>query len=771
MLSLPYQAFLYRLYPCTLIIALITCLCMMMVLMINPAHANPLLTESKPSLMIGPGVGTIGGLSIATPLRTSLPRWSLWNQLAARSPFKSLYPKWLWPVAAGGLVTTAQVAKWWHSQQLLSVHDRPSLPLETVIHKHLISPDHPEHSPPPDRLPFVIFKRDNKPEIKDRDIEGEAEITAQTQDQITTYFKNNFALDRINQWTQELDGQYHQITDQHLKQLAKKHYIAPEHVGQLAKSISIHRQHLSDWILPRSLYDAFVLDLSDQTKSQISRQFNIPEATINQLVASLSGELAIYSSQIPRHFEMVSQLKSYQQLMISAVLQFEQNFFGHSQHLHPLKSHYLKSLASSQNSSPFSSKTEWLLFRSAHLGLPITDRKHLWALLELSPKQGQVLEERHTKIGWHFLTRPINRPHQYTLKEEFFYLSADQIRHLYARFYDALHLKSLSKISFYHELRSFYQQIPNELDRQLFLTFVVHTYQPSLVSVRQIADHYHLNANHDRSHTSNFQELHSSGTIIRNHLNHLMRSLTQWFQKPYGQITQDFDDSHRIESYFQHRLTELTEHHTASLARHWGITPKQQRLLFPMKMQSFIKTQLHNSLDFNVFCAYILHWNPLPIHKLARLHGVNDDTINLRSEQLLSQFQSWIHDPQTGYGPTRDRQIKPTHKILESLHIKFSQLTSQAITELITTQKFDLTDPGEFLNHVEGYLEQSSLGVQGHIIFLAKVLGLSHRSYLEWDHIFHKNTQDPLPSLMMHLSLEKSFRSYIQSHNHRLTQP
>ena len=754
----------------------------------SPPPPTTTLAHSTPAL------ATVA-YSLSSSLSSSLSPGSrstlspIWQHLSKIPGFKGLTAKfraqyWLGMVAAawGGLT----LYQWWQRGELathlwpMSTIDpapapEPSIPsqLNGILIKRQNEPDPSPQRP--DVPPLYARHNDESAYSSIRKFQNilsmiKSSTTAPSPQPQDTYYKKHASHYQINhqitEWYEHLEAKYHQMSDQHWLKLARQLFISAEHLSQLTRDINLHRQHLRHSPYLLAIYHAFVLNLADNSMAEITSELNIDLNEIKQITQKLSDELIIYTHFIPKIFDHSSHLEAYQTNVLRILAQFETAFFNDYKNLlSPLKSTYLHQLATHDRPSPFGSATEAILFKAAHLRIPTIERQHLWELLDISHNEAHRLMARHHSIGRHFLTKTSSPYHLSTLEDNYFNLDYHHIQDLYTRHYDLLHLKSISAASFYHQLSSFYhQQLTSDIQRHLFLTFVVNFTQPSIITVRQMIDHFHLPIT--ASHYGSVTGHHSTPEqFLQGQLQLVITQLKDWFHSPFIHLHQDFATSAKLNQYFHHRSNEITEHDLLLIAKLWGITSGKQQLTFPMQFQKFMQNKLSNPYKFNVFCAYILHWNPLPLHQFAQLHGVSTKKLKRTIQTLFHQFQTELHR-----NSTADEFPSPS-KILEDLYLKFSQLNDPELTALTQLHGFAHIDPIVFSSLITTYLETSRFNTHKSILFFAKVLQLSGRSHLEWDHIFalYQPTQNHLPSLITHLEIEKKFRDFLAA-NHPETQ-
>lgn len=577
-----------------------------------------------------------------------------------------------------------------------------------------------------------------------------------------SYFQQRPPRQLLATWHQDMAMKYQQMSHHHHLYLARTFHIPIEHLSEFIQAILLHRHHLSYSPHLLAIHSAFVLQLADESMSQLSTKLNLDHHKIRRLTHQLHDELIIYTQEIPKTFHDPQQLAAYQAKVVRILAQFEESFFkDHRNVLTPLRHPYLAELASHKLQAPFQTTPETILFNAHHLAIPTIPHEQLLELLPFSAEEAEQLMHHHRGVASYLRTKPMGTYHPQALEKHYFHLNYAQIQDLHTDFYDLLHLETSTHVAFYHQLKAFYQQkLTTELQRQLFLTCVLKLIQPSVLTMRQLAHHFHLNIT-TTHHQDAISELDTTtDRLLKQELSLVVTELKAWFHNPNQPIHLSFDSASALGEYLHHRMNELTERDLTTLAELWGLQTAQQRT-FPMQLQIFQKTHLNHPLKFNIFGAYILHWNPLPLQMFADLHDITPDQLKKLIRQLFEQFQTALSGAETA--------ATSLHKILEDLYLQFTQLNDDELTELINTQGFHELNPLMFTSLVARYLETAGMSTHRTILFLAKVLQLSPLSHLEWDHIFaaYPATQNSSSSLIVHLHIDQHFRAFLaENHPH-----
>lgn len=570
------------------------------------------------------------------------------------------------------------------------------------------------------------------------------------------YFQQQPSRQLLTTWYQHMLMKYQHMSHHHRLYLARTFHISTDHLSEFIQAIMLHRHHLNYSPHLLAIHSAFVLQLADESMAQLSAGLSLDPHKIRRLTHQLRDELIIYTQGIPKTFDDPQQLAAYQTKVMRIVAEFEDSFFkDHRNILTTLRDPYLAGRASLKLGPPFDTTPESILLTAHHLAIPTLPREELLALLSFSSEEAEQLIRHHRVVAPHLPTSPMGNYQPKALEQHFFRLNYAQIQDLHAKFYEVLSLDTITKVAFYHQLRAFYQQkLTTELQRQLFLTCVLKLIQPSVLTLRQLAHHFHLNITWTPQQDTIRELDTTTDRLLKQELSLVMTELKAWFHYPARHMHQPFDSARGLGEYLQHRMNELDERDLALLAGLWGFKAKNQRT-FPMLLQTFQKAHLTHPLQFNIFSAYILHWNPLPTQVFAELHNITPDQLTKLMSQLFEEFQTTLSAPVAAGASL--------HKILEDLYLQFTQLNDTELTKLIATQDFHELSPLMFTSLVAAYLETSGMSVHRTILFLAKVLQLSSLSHLEWDHIFaaYPATQNSLSSLIVHLQIDQHFRTFL----------
>ncbi|MCY4380089.1 MAG: hypothetical protein OXC40_00760 [Proteobacteria bacterium] len=617
--------------------------------------------------------------------------------------------------------------------------------------------------PPPPHLDLLVFEP-----TSDRDQDSQSEnythwtagpqLSQTPWDMSVTLTKKQDNTNAINEeWFAELTRTFYTLSPEQLSTLGQKFFIPTTHHKEMHHIMTEHFKHIHT-SLQKTIYLAFVLELGSIKLTNFSTEHLLDINHIAKIEKKLADELVFYLFSIPKSFSSRDELNHYQKNIILILKSWTMGTLNEpSIDLYPIKDSFMATLKHPH----IADENLEILYYHKVLGMPEMIPHHFHDLLGVSQDELQTLQHRRDVITQKSIIRTIGLHSDDDLHHHFFHLSSAEISALHSKYREAWHLDSLREYSFYHELKSFYLQIMNhDLRKRLFLSFIIQLEQPTVTLIHQLATTYELTMipKHDQNNTSSDSIHDESILAIRRELSSLMRDLQNWLHRAEATfIYQSFDTIDGLHDYYQERLKALHEKELSFIGRSLGIVSQNKLNYWPQTFFKLMSHDLDNMVDFIIFCAYILHWNAMPVSKFAELHQMTKSQVKQRRERLRRLLQQYMNGP--------SEEGKTLEKTIEKFVEQFDGMSKSQLKLMTSNLSLDHIPPKKFRRLVREHLLLSSYGQVKLILFFAKVLSMSTKSYLEWDQIF---SESPLKktksSIILHLEMEQKFYHFLQQH-------
>ena len=651
----------------------------------------------------------------------------------------------------------------------------PAMLLSTSLLPEAKETSTPPHTPKP-LPPFFELDSDSEPALTHKeDLWEPKQYPQELQDLSTKWLylppstthssSTNLALTKTNlkvkqeQWLKQMRLSYQNISSTYGPALAQKFHIDSEYSEQFLKIIhQYYRQHLNSPI-HQAIFLGFVLDLSPISLAEFAQNNIMTLASCQQILDHLHHELATHLLPLPKQFSSKEELGYYQRNFFQQLRLWEDHLYSdYHGILEPLKSHHLIQLGQDPLQETHYHQDELLYLRTHVLGVPKITTDHLHQLLELKPYDIHKLSLKQLTYSQQPTQKPIAQHSYPDLHHKFFTLGPHQITNLYHRFSQHLPIEQLDEDSFYAELRSFFvYQLKHQLHRHLFLSFVIKILQPTAWDLEYIMASYDMpDHQHSKSPERNIDK--TTTQKIRAQIILIMMELKKWFHQPHLSFSHHLGSKDDLREYFIHRYQELTEKDLEKMGRLWGALSPQRARQFPRKLHHFIHQYLNHPVNFNLFYAYVLNWNPLPISEFAEMHGrAPRDIIQLR-HKYRSLFQQHLQKI-----PTTKKSLTA---ILTDFLELFDHLSDQEIEQMMKRLSLADRSPDQFRKITKSFLRKSAYDSPRLILFFAKTLEMSALSFLDWDLVFshHLSSQLPFSSIHMHLKIQQNFNNWLSDY-------